>query len=92
MRCITSRDIALVMQYDINTIDELIDELGGGSAVGRWLGITPEAVSMWKARGNIAPGWHMRLAAAVGRKGKTINPEVFGMTEDEAKGLLFTAA
>lgn len=76
------------MRYDINSIDDLVDELGGNVRIGSWLGISSEAVSMWKARRHIAPGWHLRLAAALRRRGRSVNPEVFGMTEEEAAGLL----
>lgn len=75
----------------IETIDDLIDELGGTTAVAKRCDIAPEAVSNWKRRGQIATGWHMRLAADVKRKGKMIHPDVFGMSEDDAR-VLFDGA
>lgn len=84
MCCITACDTSEPMSYDITSIDELLDELGGNSSVGRWLGITPEAVANWRARGNIPPGWHWKLATAVMKRGKTIAPAVFGVDEDDA--------
>lgn len=68
--------------YDITSIDALIRALGGPSAVGEWLGITQEAVSNWKARDNIPPGWHQRLGLALRKKGLTIDPRVFGLDDD----------
>lgn len=69
--------------YDINTIDELVEELGGDTAVARQFGITQPAVANWKIRGNIGPGWHMRLYAELRGRHKTVNPNVFGMSEEE---------
>lgn len=73
--------------YDIDTIDALVDELGGDSRLAEDLGISQPAVANWKARGQIGAGWHMRLLAKVFERGKTINPAVFGMSEREAKAL-----
>ena len=67
--------------YDINTIDELVEALGGDTKVGRWLGISQPAVAAWKMRRHIPPGWHMRLWAELTRLGHSVNPEVFGMSE-----------
>jgi hypothetical protein len=71
------------MQYDINSIEELIEALGGDTAVAGMFGISQPAVANWKARGQIATGWHMRLYAEVRRMGLSINPAVFGLTEEE---------
>lgn len=76
------------MAYDINTIPELIEALGGDTAVARWLGISQPAVAQWKARGAIATGWHMRLLAELRRREKSVNPIVFGLTADDIAPLL----
>lgn len=68
--------------YDINSIDELVNALGGDTKVARWLGISQPAVAAWKARNHIPPGWHMRLLADLTKRGMTVNPEVFGLSED----------
>lgn len=77
--------------YDISTIDELIAELGGPSELGEHLGVTQEAVSNWVARGCIPGGWHMQLAGMVTRRGVTVNPKVFNLTEKDVEGLLPTS-
>lgn len=74
--------------YDINSIPELIDELGGDTVVARWLGISQPAVAQWKARNQIATGWHMRLLAELTRRGKTVDPVVFGLTADDIAPLV----
>jgi len=79
------------MAYQINTIDELIDALGGDTEVALWLGISQPAVAMWKSRGQIGAGWHLRLLAEVRRRGLTVSPEVFGLDEGDA-GDLFQSA
>lgn len=69
--------------YDINSIDELVDVLGGDTVLSARLGISQPGVANWKVRGQIPPGWHMRLFADVRKKGLTLNPDVFGMTAEE---------
>lgn len=73
--------------YDITSIDELIAELGGPSELGELLGVTQEAVSNWAARGSIPGGWHMQLAGMVLRKGLSVSPKVFNLTEKDVEGL-----
>ena len=73
------------MIYDVNSIDDMVRELGGNTAVAEWLDISQEAVSNWKSRGAIPPGWHLRLVASMRRRGRTVNPALFGITEDEAQ-------
>lgn len=73
------------MAYDINTIDDLIEEMGGNTALGDWLDITPEAVSNWKRRNAIATGWHLRLDMEMRKRGKSVNPSVFGLEPDAAQ-------
>lgn len=69
--------------YDIGSIEALIDALGGPTVLGSALGISQEAVSNWKARDQIGTCWHLRLIAMALREGLTINPAVFGMSEDD---------
>lgn len=76
------------MTYDINTIYELVDTLGGDTKIATWLGISQSAVSQWKLRNQIATGWHIRLLAELTRRGKTVNPAVFGLTSDDLAPLL----
>lgn len=77
------------MSYEITSIDELVATLGGDTAVAEWLGISQPAVANWKARGTIGSGWHLRLLAEVRRRGITIDPRVFGLTELECGDLFF---
>lgn len=62
----------------INTIDDLIEAFGGASELGRQLGITQEAISMWRMRGEIPTGWHLRLLIDARSRGWEIAPDVFG--------------
>lgn len=72
--------------YDIDSTDQLITHLGGPTAIGEWLGISQEAVSLWKRRG-LPPGWHFRIAARLRREGLSVNPEVFGCSPEDAREL-----
>lgn len=73
--------------YDITTIDQLVSELGGPSELGAQLGISQEAVSNWTVRDAIPGGWHVQLAAMIYRRGKTVSPRVFKLTERDVEGL-----
>lgn len=93
MRDITVRDIAEDMRHDIETIEELISTLGGPTVIAEWLGISQEAVSNWKIRQSIPPGWHWKLAGAVYRKGQSINTKtVFGVDPEDAPFLTAAVA
>lgn len=71
----------------ISTISELIDALGGPSELGAFLGITQEAVSNWKARGAIPPGWHARLILEARKRSIIVDGSVFGLVGDPAAEL-----
>lgn len=71
----------------IATIDALISELGGPKCLGERLEITQEAVSNWKARGEIPAGWHLRLLVEVAKRGKRVDPTVFGLSSDDMEAL-----
>jgi hypothetical protein len=63
----------------ISTVDELIDTLGGPTAIARWLGIKQSAVSNWRlpTRPGIPAGWHLRLYREAKARGFEIADEVF---------------
>jgi hypothetical protein len=75
------------MSNIITSIEALVDELGGNTVLGCALGITPEAVANWKARGSIPTGWHWRLLAMARKRGKHVAPSVFGIDDDVAADL-----
>jgi len=74
----------------IGTIAELVEFFGGDTALAAMLDISQSAVAHWKLRKQIAAGWHLRLLAEISRRGATVDPEVFGLSEDEAIGLFPT--
>lgn len=71
------------MTYDINTLDELIDALGGPSRAAAQHEITPQAVCDWKAKGYLPPSRHMQVFLALKRIGKSADPDLFGCTEED---------
>jgi len=73
--------------YEIRTIDELVEALGGDTVVAHWLGISQPAVANWKVRGQIASGWHLRILARLKQERRLVDPALFGLTADEASGL-----
>jgi DNA-binding transcriptional regulator YiaG len=73
--------------YDIKDIEELVEALGGEHQLAAALEVGRNSVAMWKCRGLIPGGWHLRLLAMVKRKHLTVAPIVFGLTAAEAEGL-----
>ena len=67
------------MEKKIVTVDRLINALGGPTAVGKWLGIKQSAVSNWSLRGEIPPGWHLRLYMEAQKRGFRVDDELFGL-------------
>lgn len=68
----------------IRTIDELVAFYGGDTVLAEKLGISQSAVAHWKIRRRIATGWHLRLLADLRSQGVTVDPVVFGITDQEA--------
>lgn len=56
-------------------LTDAIDKLGGTGAVARLCGITPGAVSLWKARGEIPRAWHLRIHRECQARGIDYDPE-----------------
>lgn len=71
----------------IRSIDELVEFFGGDTELGKMLGLDQSAIGQWKRRGNISGGWHLRLLAELTGRGATVDPEVFGLSRDEAMPL-----
>lgn len=70
----------------LDTVEAVIDELGGNSAVAKLTGFGPSAVSNWRARGRIPAKLHLTFSGALARNGKTADPQLFGMTRLEGVG------
>jgi hypothetical protein len=73
--------------HEISTIDELVDALGGDTAVARWLNLSQPAVANWKVRGEVPAGWHLRIFARLKQERRMVDPVIFGLTREEARGL-----
>lgn len=69
----------------IRTVDDLVEALGGDTAVAEWLCITQGAVANWKQRGEIPGGWHMRLYARLLAEGQDVDLAVFGLSDPDAE-------
>lgn len=67
----------------LTSVNEVVDALGGPSAVGSHYGIGQSAVSNWILRGYVPPGWHLRIYLRLKRMGFKAHPSVFGLDEDE---------
>ncbi len=71
------------MEYDVKTIDELIDLFGGPAALADLLGLGAPAICNWSSRNFIPPSWHVRLLYELRLIGKTVDPSVFECTPEQ---------
>ena len=69
----------------IQTIESLVDELGGPSAVGELFGIVPSAVCNWDEKGVIPRGWHLPLIIELKRRRLRYDPTLFGLSPEQAR-------
>lgn len=72
-----------IMLYDINTISELVEALGGPTKLAHEHGVTASNISNWSLRGFIPPSWHFRLYLALRERGLTVNPDLLEMTPEQ---------
>jgi hypothetical protein len=70
----------------IETIEHLIEALGGSTRVAEWAGMADHSgVSQWISRGVIPSGWHLRLYLQCCRRGLSVDwQKVLGLTAEEA--------
>ena len=71
------------MVYDINTLDELIAALDGPVKGAQWAGAGASAICNWRARGYVPPSRHLPLLIELKRRGKSINPALFELSEED---------
>jgi DNA-binding transcriptional regulator YdaS (Cro superfamily) len=62
----------------LQSIDEVLDALGGPARVAQLCGVGPSAVSNWKARGRIPAEKFMIFLAELEVLGKKVEPRLFG--------------
>lgn len=67
----------------IETVEDLVREFGGPTEMSKWTGTGQSGVSNWITRGYVPPGWHLRVLIEAGRRGWTISPAVFDLSEDD---------
>lgn len=65
----------------LNTVDEVIEVLGGPTAVASLAGITAPGVCNWSKRGRISQGKFMIIRDALKELDKEAAPSVFGFKE-----------
>ena len=71
----------------VHTIRDLIEGLGGFSHLAKWAGYEDErGVHNWVSRG-IPPSYHLRLTLEARRRGVQIDPDVFGLDDEDASQL-----
>lgn len=58
--------------------DQLYEALGGVDTICEWLGISRQAVYMWKGRKTVPAHLHLRVLSEARRLGVTVDEVVFG--------------
>lgn len=80
-----------VTMATIRTITDFVKALGGDAALGAELGISYNAVMMWRLRNQISSGFHLRLLAMARKRGIDVAPEVFGYDAEDVQELFHNA-
>lgn len=65
----------------LNTVDEIIDFLGGTGAVAQLAGLGPSAVSMWRTSGKIPAAFYFVIRDALALRRKKAPISLFGFKE-----------
>jgi hypothetical protein len=63
----------------VDTIDDVLAELGGPAKAAELAGVTPPAASNWKSRGRFPSDLYLLFCAELSRTGKTPDPVLFGL-------------
>jgi hypothetical protein len=61
----------------LRTVDNVIDALGGTCAAAELLGVTPAAVTNWRARKKIPGSWHLCVQRELAASGHEASDDVF---------------
>jgi hypothetical protein len=69
----------------LTTVEAVIERLGGPAHAAELAGVTPAAVSNWKARGRIPTEHYMRFSRALAEAGADADPAIFGFTAEAAE-------
>jgi DNA-binding transcriptional regulator YdaS (Cro superfamily) len=69
----------------LNSVDDVIDALGGASSVAALTGVHAPAVSNWRARGKISQGKFLVIKAALDAREMHVAPSVFGFKDSEVR-------
>lgn len=76
---------AATMTKQLQTVDEVIDALGGNTEVVAITGVaTPQVVSNWRARRHIPPRHFSAIADALKARNLTAPRRLWGMTPPDA--------
>jgi hypothetical protein len=76
------------MAKTVRTIEQMVDALGGPTALGEWADIGAPAVCNWVQKGVIPRGWHLALVVELKRRRVKFDPVLFGLTDEQARILL----
>lgn len=69
----------------LNSVDDVIEALGGTAAAAALLGVGSPAVSNWRLRGKVPQEYFLLVGGALKGLGKEADPAVFGFKVLEAR-------
>lgn len=67
----------------LETVDQVIEAMGGTLRAAEMANVGASAVSNWKARGRIPSDRFFLIQAALEPEGKTVSPALFGFAADK---------
>lgn len=67
----------------LNTVDDVVDALGGTFAVARMTGRSPQAVSNARSKGELPAEWHFVMSEALKGLGLVASPALWRQVASE---------
>jgi hypothetical protein len=65
----------------IKTVADLVSAFGGNKPMADWADVGETAVCNWKDANEIPRGYHLRLWFEAERRGLSVDPELFGVSD-----------
>lgn len=74
----------MAIMRHVETANDIIDTLGGTSAVAKMLKRSPQQVSNWRADGRLPSSVYLLVSNELAKYGKVASPRLFGISEPAA--------
>jgi len=76
--------MAAIVMNSLTTVDEVIDALGGNTAVRNMMSVSAQAVSNWRKRRRIPPRHYSTMTKALSKIDRSAPPGLWSMTSPDS--------